>query len=346
MNNFKTILFTLSVIFFSFFASANEKKLGNYYGAKDAEHPEWFKDSFLDLAEDVADAADNDKRLVVYFWQPGCPYCSQLWEDNFSQKTILEKFRKHFDIVSLNMWGDREIVSIGGNDYSEKTFAEALGIQYTPTLLFFNEDKKVIHQLNGYIPPKSFEQSLDYVSQKIEKTLSYGEYASQQNAKSASTGKLQNEDFFIKTTDLSKISFEDKQHLAVFFEASDCKNCDLLHSKTLQDSTTRDLVKQLKNVQLDRYADDAIVTPSGAKTTAKQWANSLGLSYLPAIIFFNQTGKEVMRIDAQMRTFHIQSVFDFVNTASYKTEKNFQRWISARAERIREEGKDVDIFAY
>jgi len=67
----------------------------------------------------------------------------------------------------------------------------------------------------------------------------------------------------------------------------------------------------------------------------------------PAIIFFDGNGgKEVMRIDAQMRSFHIQSVFDYVLTGTYKTEANFQRYISARADKIRATGVDVDIWAY
>ena len=77
-----------------------------------------------------------------------------------------------------------------------------------------------------------------------------------------------------------------------------------------------------------------------------EWANKLNISYLPAMIFFNDAGKEVMRIDAQMRTFHIQSVFDYVLSGAYKTEPNFQRYISARADKIRKQGTDVDIWAY
>lgn len=346
MANINKLVLALMLAIFTVNTSANEKKMGNYFGAKDAEHPEWFKESFLDLAEDVADAAEENKRLVVYFWQPGCPYCSQLWEDNFSKKEILDKFRKNFEIVSLNMWGDREVVSISGNDYSEKAFAEALGIKYTPTLLFFDENRKVVHQLNGYVPPKSFENSLDYVSQKLEKKLSFGEYSSQKMAASKSSGKLHPEDFFIQASDLDKVDLEDKQHLVVFFESGECENCDLLHEKTLKDPTTRELVKKFKAVQLDRYSDNEITTPKGEKSSQKKWADKLGISYLPAFVFFNKAGEEVMRVDTQMRTFHVQSVLDYVNSASYKTEKNFQRWISARAERIREEGKDVDIFAY
>ncbi len=337
----------LGSIFFSAVLIANEKKPGTYSGAKTATHPAWFKESFLDLEEDIADATSNNKRLVVYFWQPGCPYCSQLWEENFSKKEIEDNFRNNFEIVALNMWGDREVVSVGGNDYSEKSFAEALGIQYTPTLLFFDENKKVVHQLNGYVPSNDFQLSLNYVSGKNEKRTSFGEYSSAKNTAQQTEGKLYEEDFFTPASfNLDRSNSTDENYLAVYFEAKNCEDCELLHSKTLQDKTTRELAGKFTSVQLDRFSNTEVVTPNGEKLTTKEWANKLGISYLPAMIFFDQSGKEVMRIDAQMRTFHIQSVFDYVLTGSYKTEKNFQRYISARADKIREEGIDVDIFAY
>lgn len=328
--------------------SAEQKTEGGYFGAKTATHPEWFKESFLDLEEDIADATSENKRLVVYFWQPGCPYCNQLWEDNFSQQKIVDNFRENFEIVSLNMWGDKEVISVGGNDYTEKSFAEALGIKYTPTLLFFDENKKVVHQLNGYIPPEDFQRSMDFVSGKNEKTQSFGEYSlSKTMDLDSTTGELHSEGFFTTASyDLNRSEKKEEDYLAVFFEGKNCKNCDLLHEKTLQDKTTRELVKQFTSVQLDRFSDAKVITPAGNSLTAKDWANKLGISYLPAMVFFNQEGKEVMRIDAQMRTFHIQSVFDYVLTGAYKTELNFQRYISARADIIREQGTDVDIFAY
>lgn len=97
------LIILLSLLFITLASAEKAKKEGGYFGAKTATHPAWFKESFLDLEEDIADATSNNKRLVVYFWQPGCPYCSQLWEDNFSQKKIEGDFRKSFEIVALNI---------------------------------------------------------------------------------------------------------------------------------------------------------------------------------------------------------------------------------------------------
>ncbi len=343
------LLFGLLIMFSTY---AEEKKHGDYFGAATATHPTWFKESFLDFEEDINEATENNKRLVLYFWQPGCPYCNQLWEENFSNKEIVEKFRDNFEIVAMNMWGDREVVSIGGKDYTEKSFATALKIKYTPTLLFFNEKKKVVHRLNGFIPAKEFQTSMDYVAGKKEASMSFGQYASltakkENDNNSNSANGLIKEDFFDKSDrDLSLKSNKEGSYLAVYFEAGECNNCDLLHNKTLKDEATRKLAKKFTSFQLNRFSEEQLTTPSGLKLSSKEWADNLGISYLPSILFFNSEGQEVMRVDAQLRTFHIQSIFDYVISGAYKTEENFQRYISARAEKIREQGIDVDIFAY
>ncbi len=332
-------------------ATTHVENVGEFRGAKDATHPAWFKESFLDLEDDIAEATDNNKRLVIYFWQPGCPYCDQLWSDNFAEQKIVDEFRQNFDIVALNMWGDREIVNVGGKAYSEKSFAEALGIKYTPTLLFFDEKRKVIHQLNGYVPIENFQKSMTYVSGKHEKSLSFGEFsvAEESNLRDEKHNGLNKQDFFIAPTfnlDRRNVKYSDKKYTAIFFEAENCKNCDLLHQKTLKDKTTLALAQRFIAVQLDRFSNDNIVTPLGISITAKQWATNLGVEYLPAMIFFDNKGNQVMRVDTQLRTFHVQYVFDYVLSGAYKSEANFQRYISARADRIREKGTDVDIFAY
>jgi thioredoxin-related protein len=38
------------------------------------EVPAWFKETFLDIREDVREAAAEGKRLLLYFGQDGCPY--------------------------------------------------------------------------------------------------------------------------------------------------------------------------------------------------------------------------------------------------------------------------------
>ena len=120
----------------------------------------------------------------------------------------------------------------------------------------------------------------------------------------------------------------------------------LLHGQILTDAPTREIVEKLDNVQLDLRADTPLVTPDGGTTTARQWALDLGVKFAPTIVFFDRAGSEVMRTEAMFKTFHTQSVFDYVLTESYVEQPNFQRYISDRADRFIEQGVDVDIWGY
>jgi hypothetical protein len=53
-----------------------------------------------------------------------------------------------------------------------------------------------------------------------------------------------------------------------------------------------------------------------------------------------------MRTEAFFKTFHFQSVLDYVLSESYAEQPSFQRYLQARADRLRSQGIDVDIFSY
>ena len=81
----------------------------------------------------------------------------------------MEKTRRHFVAIALNLWGDRETKWLDGRARTEKALARFLDVQFTPTLLFFDERGDVVARLNGYYPPHRFEAVLDYVAGKRER---------------------------------------------------------------------------------------------------------------------------------------------------------------------------------
>jgi len=323
---------------------ASEVVQGKFYGAIPSEKPDWFKESFLEFEDDVAEAAAAGRRVMLYFHQDGCPYCSKLIEENFTDPDLKAHIIGHFDGISLNMWGDREVVSVGGQDFTEKTFAAALKVQYTPTLVFLDENGKVALRLNGYYPPADFRAALDYVSQKLERKLSFSQYRIDKLA--SVDGNLINEEFFLGHADLGKLISSTNKPLAVYFESPDCAECKTMHERILSDKATRKLVLRANNVQFNVASDQRLITPAGEQTSVRQWAQDLGVDYTPSLIFFDQQGKEVMRIGAFMKTFHFQSVYAYVLEKAYLEEPEFQRYISARADHIREAGFDTDIWGY
>lgn len=339
------LLVSAAAVLLAATAQASETK-GRFYGAKQTEYPEWFKQSFLNIKEDVAEAAGSSKRVVLLFTQDGCPYCNALVERNLAQKDIQDAVRKHLDVILINMWGDKEITDVDGKTYTEKTFAAAKKVQFTPTLLFLDEQGETILRLNGYLPPNRFKVALDYVTQKKEKEMGYREHLAAQQPR-AIRGELHAQAFFAKPPfDLRPAAGAKGKPIAVFFEQRDCPDCDTLHEKVLSDEETRRLVEKFYAVQLDMWSDTALTTPDGRKTTARDWARALDVKYAPTIVVFNEQGREIIRSEAMFKVFHTQGIFNYVLSGGYREQPSFQRWLSTRAEQLREQGKDVDIWSY
>lgn len=310
------------------------------------EIPAWFKESFLDFREDVREAAASKKRVMIYFGQDGCPYCKQLLETNFTQKDIVAKMKKNFDAIAINMWGDRETVWIDGKSRSEKEFAKALKVNFTPTLLFLDETGKVILRLNGYYPPARFNAALDYVAQHKEKTIAFAEYMKSVGAgPTPATGILHDEPFFMKPPlVLQRNKIPAKKPLLVFFEQAQCSGCDEMHSDGLKRPELLALMNKFDVARIDIRSNDPVLTPDGKKLTAAQWANALNIGYTPSLVFFDQRGNEVFRTEAYLKSFHLQSALEYVATGAYLKQPEFQRYIEARAAKIRERGGKVELW--
>jgi thioredoxin-related protein len=304
--------------------------------------PAWFSESFLDFRDEVADAAKNGRRVMVYFGQDGCPYCRELMVTNFSQRAIVDKMRGHFVAIALNIWGDRETVWLDGRARSEKALARHLDVQFTPTLLFLDEQGSVAARLNGYWPPHRFETALDYVSAKGEKGESLAAYLARRAPEPAHAA-LADEPFFMRPPfDLARRP--GGKPLAVVFETPYCADCDELHRETLRRPEVQAALKPFDVARFSLGARTDVVAPDGAKLKADAWARDLRVAYTPAIVFFDAGGREVFRIDAYLRPFHVASALEYVSSAAYKTEPSFQRFIQARADRLRAEGKAVDLW--
>ena len=149
---------------------------GTYYGAQATHYPDWFKESFLDLRADIREAQQTGKRVMLMFTQDNCPYCAALVERNLSQRQTEATLREKFDVIAVNLWGDREVVGLDGKTYTEKTCGAALKIQFTPSLLFFDESGETILRLNGYVPPARFQAALDWVGGRHEKQVSFRDF--------------------------------------------------------------------------------------------------------------------------------------------------------------------------
>lgn len=306
--------------------------------------PPWFAQTFLDFREDVAEAARLGKRLLVYFGQDGCPYCKLLMETTFAETRVADKVKRHFVAVELNLWGDREVTWVDGRKMSEKQLGQALKVQYTPTLLLFDEKGAVVARLNGYFPANRLEAALDFVAQKMETKQSFADYL--QNAvKDEAAATLAEHPLFIKPPyDLAAAARRGGKPLLVIFERTRCASCDELHREGLRRPEVEQLLRRFTVARLDAAAPTAVTTPDGRGTDARTWARALGLPYVPALVFFDAKGAEVFRVEAYVRPFHLASALDYVASGAYREQPSFQRFIQARAEKMRERGERIDLW--
>jgi thioredoxin-related protein len=303
--------------------------------------PPWFSESLLEIPDEVRDAAKQGKRLMLYFGQDGCPYCKALMQTNFSQKAIVEKTRKHFVAIALNIWGDREVTWTDGRTMSEKELARALKVQFTPTLLFLDERGAVAVRLNGYYAPHRFDAALDYVIGRMEKKVPLADYLASK-AHEAANPWLADEPFFLKPPyDLRR--GRGAKPVAVLFETPHCAACDELHREGFTRPEITALLKRFDVVRFSLADRAAVVTPAGAKTNGEAWARALGIAYTPSMVFFDGS-TEVLRVEAYLRPFHLASALEYVASGAYRKEPSFQRFIQARAERLRERGDAVDLW--
>lgn len=101
---------------------------------------DWMRDTFKDLAEDLADANDEGKRLALIFEQRGCIYCTKMHEEVFPRPEIAQYIEDNYYVVQLNLHGDVEVTDFDGETLSEKAMARKWGMLFTPTMLFMPEE--------------------------------------------------------------------------------------------------------------------------------------------------------------------------------------------------------------
>lgn len=134
----------------------------------DGIHSEdWFKnDSFLELSDDVAQAAQAGKGMVLIWEQPGCGSCQRLHDVNLQDPAVRAYLETHFDVMTMNMYGEQEVTAIDGTKMPEKDAAAESMINFTPTTVFLDETGKEVFRLPGYFQPFYWLAGFVYVHEK------------------------------------------------------------------------------------------------------------------------------------------------------------------------------------
>ncbi|SKA68480.1 Thioredoxin-related protein [Thiothrix eikelboomii] len=327
----------LFALFFTFISPSHAETTteGKVVGGVEHEMPEWFKESFLEIQEDVKEASAGNKHVMLFFHLNNCPYCDKMLKDNFLQEPSKTYIQENFDVIAINVKGDRQVQYSKELAFSEKELADELEVALTPTISFINSENKTVARLNGYRSPEQFKPVLDYVAKQIYKTESLSDYLAKQPQSDQYT--LRPNELFQPLKDLSSI----KTPLAVIFESSTCSDCAYFHDTLLQDEAIKTEFKALTVVRFDANDSTEIIDVNGQKTTPKDWLKQLKLSYQPGMVFFDE-GKEVTRLEGKLFNFHFQQLLNYVSSQGYK-EHSFPAHLGLRQAELLQQGKTVDI---
>ena len=186
--------------------------------------------------------------------------------------------------------------------------------------------------MRGYYPPYRFRAVLEFLADGhylfenfrfcLERAYPLPRFES---------GELNEADFFESPPyflDRSRIPAA--QPLVVFFEQADCHACDVLHSEPLSDPGVRGALSFLQVVQLDMWSATPVLTPEGLRLTARQWAEEMDIHYAPTLVFFDEHGKEIVRVDSVVKLYRLGRVLDFIVEGGYRSGMNYQQWHAHR----------------
>lgn len=293
------------------------------------QYPNWFKKSFLDLPEDLKEALAEDKRgIIVYFGQKRCAYCKMLLEVNFGLSDILTYTQERFDVIPVDIWSTEEVTTMDGEVITQREYALHENTNFTPSLIFYDRQGREALRLRGYYPPYQFRAALEYVADEHYRNESFPDYLARGESGTAfEPGDMNEEDFFIPPPhNLDRSRFPGQRPLVVYFEQGNCHACDVLHGQPMRDPAINRLLRGFDNVQLDIREKTPVITPGGEKTTANQWARDLELFYTPSLIFFDEQGKEIIRVDSVVRFYRLRKVINYITSRDYINEPSYQRW--------------------
>ncbi|MCP3972612.1 MAG: thioredoxin fold domain-containing protein [Rhodobacteraceae bacterium] len=134
----KRIAVTLAALMFSLPVTASE--IGD-----DGLHKQpWMRDTFKDLGEDLAEANDEGKRLLVIIEQRGCIYCAKMHEEVFSRDSVSAYIQENYFVVQLNLHGSTEVTDLDGDVLEERAMARKWGLLFTPTMMFLPQEPKPV----------------------------------------------------------------------------------------------------------------------------------------------------------------------------------------------------------
>ncbi|NNE64188.1 MAG: thioredoxin fold domain-containing protein [Gammaproteobacteria bacterium] len=334
MRKFSILLINLLILTVSAI-STHAAERGIITGGAPHQAPSWFKESFLEIADDVEEASEENKHVILFFQLNSCPYCDRMLEESFEAEPLSSYIQQHFDTIAINVRGDREIAFNEEVSVTEKELSNILKVAATPAILFLNEENKAIVRVNGYRAPQRFQSVLEYVATGAYQNQSLADY--QQAKLDRNVYQLRANALFSDTTDLSSVDGP----LMLIFEDGSCYDCKEFHDGILAHAQVRKEIAPFTIVRLDTDSDREIIDLFGNKTTAAKLAKKYEMTYRPGVLAF-EDGNLIRRNDSLAFPHHFKESMRYVAGGYYK-DMDYVTYSERRTEELLANGINIDL---
>ena len=315
--------------------AADEQPPGKIVGGVLHPPPAWFKESFLEIADDVDEASEAGKHVLLFFELNGCPYCDRMLEESFEAEPLTSYIQQHFDVIAVNIQGDRDIAFNEEISVTEKELGEILKVYSTPALVFLDADNKTIVRVNGYRAPPRFQQVLEFVATGSYRSTSLAEYM--QAKLERNVYQLRDNPLFTDTNDLSAI----EGPLMLVFEDGSCYDCDEFHDGILADPRVQAEIEPYTVVRLDADSEAPVIDVNGNETTPAAMVAEYEMIYRPGVLVFDE-GQLLRRHDSLTFPHHFKESLRFVAGGHYR-KVDYRTYSQQRTEELLEAGETIDL---
>lgn len=144
------------------------------------------------------------------------------------------------------------------------------------------------------------------------------------------------------------------KHFAIFFEQKGCPYCAEMHTKNLSRPEISNFIRDKFGVlQINLFGSREVTDFDGKTLEERDLARRWAVHFTPTIVFIRQNldglkglnGKQlqIARMPGYFRPFHFITFFEYIAADAYE-KQDFQRFLQAKANKMRSEGKKVDIW--
>tara|TARA_B100001093_G_C26766147_1_gene987977 strand:+ start:541 stop:1080 length:540 start_codon:yes stop_codon:yes gene_type:complete len=126
------------------------------------------KINWLSIEEVEVLQQKESRKVLIDVYTTWCGPCKMMMRNTFTNKNVIEYVNTHFYAIKFDAEGGKD-VSFKGTTYTnpnyvsgvgrkgQHQFAQALGVNSYPTILYMNENMEVIAPIKGYQSPNQIE---------------------------------------------------------------------------------------------------------------------------------------------------------------------------------------------